>query len=186
MSFRGNHGRGKWKPNSIAFCFLLAHHLSEQKIFAWTIATMIPKSLPFNRRAPSRPIQTQETAWKNKGCVFRTNQDTEKSQKTRDSRLSSFVLSLSDPLRLTRNYGRSLVRFTILVVCSLAVSLATLVVRFATLVARSEVSRLPSFAHSFHKTRRSISNSRRSICYSVYHFNRVKVHTPLQTNSWTH
>ncbi len=119
-------------------------------------------------------------------CPIAPNPDTGKSQKTRDSRLSSFVLSLSDPVRVTRNYGRSLVRFTILVVCSLAVSLATLVVRFATLVARSEVSRLPSFAHSIHETLRSISNSRRSICYSVYHFNRVKVHTPLQIISWTH
>ena len=64
------------------------------------------------------------------------------------SRLPSLGFSLSDPLRSIRDSGHSLIRFTILVVRSLAISLATLVVRFATLVARSEVSRLPSFAHS--------------------------------------
>jgi hypothetical protein len=56
------------------------------------------------------------------------NPDTGKAQKTRKLRLLSLVTSLNDHLCLIRDYGRSLVRFAILVVRSLAVSLATLVV----------------------------------------------------------
>ena len=55
MSFCGNHGRGKWQPNSIASWFLLAYHPSERKIFARTIAKMIAETAPFQSTCPIAP-----------------------------------------------------------------------------------------------------------------------------------
>jgi hypothetical protein len=43
VSVRGNHGRGKLKPNSIASWFLLAHHRSEQKIFTRLIRDFVAR-----------------------------------------------------------------------------------------------------------------------------------------------